>query len=252
MKGKEIKVVAVIPARFASIRFPGKPLAMLGNKPLIQHVYDSAVQTDLFDRIIVATDDKRIFGKVERFGGEVVLTSKHHKSGTDRIAEVCKNLEVEIIVNIQGDEPFISKEPLQKLISVFDEPTVQVASLMHKLVEEIENTNIVKVVCDNNNFALYFSRSPIPFYRTSNSTLRNLQSEFFKHIGVYAFRREALFRFIQLPMGKLEQIEKLEQLRFLENGIKIKMVETSFQGIGIDTPEDLKKAELILKKENSE
>ena len=245
MKGKEIKVIAVIPARFASFRFPGKPLAMLGNKPLIQQVYDSATQTDLFDKIIVATDDNRIFDKVGQFGGDVVLTSKHHKSGTDRIAEVCTNLEAEIIVNIQGDEPFISKEPLQKLISVFDEPTVQVASLMHKSMEEIENPNIVKVVCDNNNFALYFSRSPIPFIRT-------LQPEFFKHIGVYAFRREALFKFIQFTMGKLEQIEKLEQLRFLENGIKIKMVETSFQGIGIDTPEDLKKAELSLQNTNSE
>lgn len=241
-----MQVIAVIPARFASFRFPGKPLALLGKKSLIHHVYDSAAQTDLFDKIIVATDDKRIFDEVANFGGDVVLTSKHHKSGTDRIAEVCTNLEAEIIVNIQGDEPFIAKEPLQKLISVFDKPTIHVASLMHKLMEEIENPNIVKVVCDNNNFALYFSRSPIPFYRTSHLAIRNLQPEFFKHIGVYAFRREALFKFSQLPMGKLEQIEKLEQLRFLENGIKIKMIETSFQGIGIDTPEDLKKAELIL------
>ncbi|NQV17063.1 MAG: 3-deoxy-manno-octulosonate cytidylyltransferase [Armatimonadetes bacterium] len=246
-----MKVVAIIPARFASTRFPGKPLAMLGNKSLIQRVYDSATQTDLFDKIIVATDDKRIFDKVEQFGGEVVFTSKHPKSGTDRIAEVCKNLEAEIIINIQGDEPFISKKPLQKLISAFDEPIVQVASLMHKLMEEIENPNIVKVVCDNNNFALYFSRSPIPFIRTPHPAPRNPQPEFFKHIGVYAFRREALFKFIQLPIGKLEQIEKLEQLRLLENGIKIKMVETSYQGIGIDTPEDLKKAELILQKANS-
>ncbi len=252
MKGKEIKVVAVIPARFASFRFPGKPLAMLRNKTLIQHVYDSAVQTDLFDKIIVATDDKRIFDNVEHFGGDVVLTSKHHKSGTDRIAEVCKNLDAEIIVNIQGDEPFIVKEPLQKLISVFDEQTVQVASLMHKLMEEIENPNIVKVVCDKNNFALYFSRSSIPFYRTSHPATRNPQPEFFKHIGVYAFRKEALFKFIQLPMGKLEQTEKLEQLRFLENGIKIKMIETSYQGIGIDTPEDLNKADIILRKGNPE
>ncbi len=252
MKGKEIKKIAVIPARFASSRFPGKPLAMLGNKTLIQYVYDSAVQTDLFDKITVATDDKQIFDNVTDFGGDVVLTSKHHKSGTDRIAEVCKNLEAEIIVNIQGDEPFISKEPLQKLIFAFEDRKVQVASLMHKLKEEIENPNIVKVVCDNNNFALYFSRSPIPFYRTPHSAACTSQPVFFQHIGVYAFRREALFKFIQLPMGKLEQIEKLEQLRLLENGIKIKMIETSFQGIGIDTPEDLKKAELILQKANSE
>ena len=251
MKGKKNKVVAVIPARFASIRFPGKPLVILGNKPLIQNVYDSASQTGLFDKIIVATDDKRIFDEVADFGGEIVLTSKHHKSGTDRIAEVCKNLEAEIIVNIQGDEPFISKEPLQKLISAFEDPIVQVASLMHKFMEEIENPNIVKVVCDKNNFALYFSRSPIPFIRTPHPATRSSYPEFFKHIGIYAFRREALFRFIQLPMGKLEQTEKLEQLRFLENGIKIKMVETSYRGIGIDTPEDLKKAELILQRSKS-
>jgi len=243
-----MQVIAVIPARFDSTRFPGKPLAMLGNKTLIQHVYDSAAQTDLFDKVIVATDDKRIFDNITDFGGEVVLTSKYHKSGTDRIAEVCKNLEAEIIVNIQGDEPFISKEPLQKLISAFEDQKVQVASLMHKLMEEIENPNIVKVVCDNSNFALYFSRSPIPFIRIKQPATRNSQPEYFKHIGVYAFRRETLFKFIQLPVGKLERVEKLEQLRFLENGIKIKMIETSFQGIGIDTPEDLKKAELILQK----
>ena len=245
-----MKIVAVIPARFASTRFPGKPLALLGKKSLIQHVYDSTSQTGLFDRTIVATEDKRICEKVEQFGGEVVLTSKHHRSGTDRIAEVCRNLEAEVIINIQGDEPFISKEPLQKLISVFENPIDKVASLMHKSFKDIENPNIVKVVCDVRNYALYFSRSPIPFVRNPNFSSCNSHSEFFQHIGIYAFRREALFKFIQLPMGKLEQIEKLEQLRLLENGIRIKMVETSYQGIGVDTPEDLKKAEIILREVN--
>jgi len=235
-----MKIIAIIPARYDSIRFPGKPLAILGNKPIIQHVYERAKNSGLFDDVIVATDNQRIFETVHDFNGKVILTAKEHQSGTDRIAEVCSKIDCDIVVNIQGDEPFITKEPLQKLISVFEDEKVEVASLMHRIKKDIENPNNVKVVCDNDNFALYFSRSKIPFNRNS-------KSQYYKHIGVYAFRKKALMKFVDLPEGKLEQIEKLEQLRMLENGIKIKMVETEYEGIGIDTKEDLERAEKMWK-----
>jgi len=238
-----MKIIAVIPARFDSTRFPGKPLAILGNKPIIRHVYERAFNSGLFDEVIVATDDQRIFEAVDDFGGKVELTSKKHQSGSDRVAEICAKTECDVVVNIQGDEPFICKEPLTKLISVFENPNIEVASLMHKLKVEIENPNQVKVVCDNDNFALYFSRAAIPFRRDK----KGVTAIYYKHIGVYAFKKETLLKFVQLPIGKLEQIEKLEQLRLLENGIKIKMIETDYEGIGIDTPEDLKKAEKLLR-----
>lgn len=238
-----MKAIAIIPARYDSTRFPGKPLVKLGTKYIIQHVYERTFGSGLFDDVIVGTDDQRIFEAVNKFGGKVILTSRQHESGTDRIAEVCKKLpylhDVDIVVNVQGDEPFISAEPLQKLLYAFEDPKVEVASLMHRLNKDIENPNIVKVVCDKDNFALYFSRSVIPFKRSAHT-------QYFQHIGVYAFRREALFRFIELPKGKLEETEKLEQLRLLENGMKIKMIETEYKGIGIDTPKDLQKAEKLL------
>jgi len=252
--GKEMKVIAITPARFDSTRFPGKPLAKLENKYIIQHVYEQAVKSELFEEVIVGTDDQRIFEVVDRFNGKVILTSKKHNSGTDRIAEVCNKLEIckdaDIIVNVQGDEPFITKKPLRKLLEVFNEPEVKVASLMHKISKDIEDPNVVKVVVDKNNFALYFSRSVIPFDRDSKSQNLNPESQFskyYKHVGVYAFRKETLFEFVSLPLSNLEKIEKLEQLRLLENGYKIKMVETSYSGIGIDTPEDLEKAENFIK-----
>lgn len=239
-----MKVIAIIPARYDSTRFPGKPLAKLGNKYIIQHVYEQAQKSGLFAEVIVGTDDQRIFEAVEDFAGKVILTSKKHKSGTDRVAEVCSKMlickDADVIINVQGDEPFITEKPLRKLIEAFDDPEVMIASLMHETSVDIENPNVVKVVCDENNNALYFSRSPIPNALTS-------KTKYFKHIGVYAFRRKTLFEFIGLPESKLEKIEKLEQLRLLENGYKIKMVLTSYKGIGIDTPQDLEKAENILK-----
>ena len=233
-----MKVIAVIPARYESTRFPGKALAKLGEKYLIQHVYEHAVSSGVFNDVIVATDDQRILETVKEFNGNVKITGKDHKSGTDRVAEVCKNLDFDVVVNIQGDEPFIYRKPLEKLVSAFKNPEVQVASLMHKLDRDINNPNNVKVVVDKNSFALYFSRSIIPFnQKKSKDTL------YFKHIGVYAFRKETLLQFVNFPVSKLEKIESLEQLRLLENGIKIKMLETDYEGIGIDTPDDLKQAE---------
>ena len=236
-----MKVIAIIPARFDSTRFPGKPLAKLGNKYIIQHVYEQAKKSGLFAEVIVGTDDQRIFEVVNGFGGKVTLTSKKHKSGTDRVAEVCEKMscckDADVIINVQGDEPFISEKPLKKLIEAFNDPEVMVASLMHELLKDIDNPNVVKVICDENNDALNFSRTPNPESRIPN----------YKHIGVYAFRRKTLFEFVQLPESKLEKIEKLEQLRLLENGYKIRMVLTSYKGIGIDTPKDLEKAENLLK-----
>jgi len=237
-----MKVIAIIPARYDSTRFPGKPLAKLGNKYIIQHVYEQAITSGLFADVIVGTDDKRIIEVVNNFNGNVVLTSKKHKSGTDRVAEVCNKMlsckDADVIVNVQGDEPFINEKPLRMLIETFDDKSVQVASLMHKLENDIENPNVVKVICDENSDAIIFSRIPIPESQTPD----------YKHIGVYAFRKKALFEFVDLPVSKLEKIEKLEQLRLLENGYKIRMVLTSYKGIGIDTPEDLKNAEKLLSK----
>ncbi|MCD4819831.1 MAG: 3-deoxy-manno-octulosonate cytidylyltransferase [Candidatus Cloacimonetes bacterium] len=232
-----MNVIAIIPARYNSTRLHGKPLKLLTDRTLIQHVYESVASTEIFSEVIVATDDQRIFDHVVSFGGIVEMTSPNHKSGTDRIAEVCQEKNFDLVINIQGDEPFISKEPLHSLINLFSDKMVQIASLMHILTDDISNPNSVKVVCNRNNFALYFSRSVIPFNRDKNNN-----SFAFKHIGVYAFRRKSLFEFINLPLGKLENIEKLEQLRLLENGIPIKMVETDYKGFGIDTLEDLEKA----------
>jgi 3-deoxy-manno-octulosonate cytidylyltransferase (CMP-KDO synthetase) len=235
--------IAVIPARYDSVRFPGKPLATLYGKPIIQHVYQKVINTELFDDVIVATDDQRIFDAIIQFDGKVMLTSKKHQSGTDRVAEICEKIKCDIVVNVQGDEPFISKKPLEELIFSFNDKKVEVASLMHKINSDLENPNYVKVVCDINNFALYFSRSVIPFIRDHKS--RYSAFDYYKHIGVYAFRKDTLLKFVALPQSRLEKIEKLEQLRMLQNGIRIKMVETEYTGIGIDTPEDLKKAEKI-------
>jgi len=236
-----MKVIAIIPARFDSTRFPGKPLAKLGDKYIIQHVYEQAQKSGLFTEVIVGTDDQRIFEAVIGFNGKVTLTSKKHKSGTDRVAEVCDKMpccrDADVVVNVQGDEPFISEKPLRKLIEAFNDREVQVASLMHEIKHDIEDPNVVKVVCDENFIAINFSRIPNTESRVLN----------YKHIGVYAFRRKILFEFVELPESKLEKLEKLEQLRLLENGYKIKMVLTSYKGIGIDTPQDLEKAEKILK-----
>ncbi len=236
-----MKFIAVIPARWQSSRFPGKPLALLHKKPVIQHVYENVLQSCLFQEVIVATDSEKIRDAVLKFNGIVEMTEPDHPSGTDRIAEVCLRHDFDVVVNVQGDEPFITTEPLRKLTAAFLDEKVEVASLMHKISLRIDDPNQVKVVCDNNGNALYFSRSLIPYNRDNNPDV-----DYFGHVGVYAFRKETLYKFIALPQGKLEIAEKLEQLRLLENGIPIKMILTTYSGFGIDTPKNLKDAQKIL------
>lgn len=241
-----MKTVAIIPARYASTRFPGKPLAKLQGKPLLQLVYEKVKKCDKIAEIFVGTDDQQIFQVVKNFGGKAVMTAKGHQSGTDRIAEVCEKSpfcqDADLILNVQGDEPFISEKPLEKLIASFHDPAVQIATLMNKIKKDQTDPNRVKVVFDAHKFALYFSRSQIPFPRENTA-----RSFCFQHIGVYGFRRQTLLSLVKLPLGILEEIEKLEQLRFLENGYRIKMVETDYEGFGIDTEEDLMKAEELKK-----
>lgn len=239
------KVIAVIPARYNSTRFPGKMMEILGNRTIITTTYQNVLETGLFDEVFVATDSELIFDEISKNGGKAVMTGKH-ETGSDRIAEAVQNIDCDIVVNVQGDEPFLKKEPLQQLIDVFyedDKKEISLASLKIQLreSEEIRNPNNVKVITDNNGFALYFSRSVIPFQRELSYDVT-----YYKHIGVYAFRKEALLKFSSLEMTPLEISEKLEQLRYLENGMKIKMVETDFVGIGIDTPEDLEKAKKLI------
>lgn len=241
-----MKIIAVIPARYASTRFPAKLMQDLGGKTVILRTYEAAVNTQLFDDVFVVTDSDLIFKEIEKNGGKAIMSIKEHESGSDRIAEAIENLNVDVVVNVQGDEPFINKEPLQKVIEVFKndlEKKVDLASLMREITDwkAIENPNNVKVIVDQNGLALYFSRSVIPYPREKNVGVR-----YFQHIGIYAFRKAALMDFYRLPMQSLEASEKLEQLRYLEYGKKIKMVETTHVGIGIDTPEDLEKARLML------
>lgn len=234
-----MKTIAVIPARYAATRFPGKLMHKIGDKTIIAMVYENAVATGLFDRVLVATDSDVIMEEIRGIGGWVTKSKKEHQSGSDRIAEAVEGMDVDVVINIQGDEPFIQKEPLEKLIRCFGDPGVQVASLMKKFdkEEEPQNPNLVKVVCDEHQNALYFSRSIIPYKRNTASPL-----PYYRHIGVYAFRKEALINFTQWPAGVLESAEMLEQLRYLERGVKIRMVETQSVSIGIDTPEDLDRA----------
>ena len=241
-----MKVIAVIPARYASTRFPAKLMQDLGGKTVILRTYEAAIGTHLFDDVFVVTDSDLIFKEIVSHGGKAIMSVKEHESGSDRIAEAIANLEVDIVINVQGDEPFIDKEPLTKVIEVFRndiENKVDLASLMREItdLEEINNPNNVKVVVDQNDFALYFSRSVIPYPREVNVGVRYMQ-----HIGIYAFRKQALLDFYNLPMKSLEASEKLEQLRYLEFGKRIKMVETTHIGIGIDTFEDLEKARKLI------
>jgi 3-deoxy-manno-octulosonate cytidylyltransferase (CMP-KDO synthetase) len=241
-----MKVIAVIPARYASTRFPAKLMQDLGGKRVITRTYEAAVNTNLFDDIFVVTDSDLIFNEIVSQGGKAIMSTKEHESGSDRIAEAVSNLEVDIVINIQGDEPFIDKDSLEKLIQVYKNDSkgeVDLASLMREItdIQDIENPNNVKVVVDQNGFALYFSRSVIPYPREINVGVRYMQ-----HVGIYAFRKQALLDFYNLPMKSLEASEKLEQLRYLEFGMRIKMVETNHIGIGIDTPEDLEKARRLL------
>jgi 3-deoxy-manno-octulosonate cytidylyltransferase (CMP-KDO synthetase) len=239
-----VKNIAVIPARFAASRFPGKLMQRIGEKTIIRMVYENAVAMNLFDEVLVVTDSDDIMNEILAAGGAVKKSTKDHQSGSDRIAEAIASMDVDVVVNIQGDEPFVEKEPLQDLLDCFNDPVVAVASVMKRFGEgdEPENPNQVKVVCNKNHDALYFSRSPIPFKRN-----RSANMPYFKHVGVYAYRKETLLSFTQWPMGALEQTEMLEQLRYLENGVAIRMVETKTSSIGIDTPEDLERARIEYK-----
>lgn len=241
-----MKIIAVIPARYASTRFPAKLMQDLGGKTVILRTYEAAINTKLFDDVFVVTDSDLIYDEIVSHGGKAIRSIKEHESGSDRIAEAVENLDVDIVINVQGDEPFIDAEPLAKVIEVFKndlDKKVDLASLMREITndDDINNPNNVKVVVDQNGFALYFSRSVIPYPREKNVGVRYMQ-----HIGIYAFRKQALLDFYSLPMQSLEASEKLEQLRYLEFGKRIKMVETTHVGIGIDTPEDLEKARKML------
>jgi 3-deoxy-manno-octulosonate cytidylyltransferase (CMP-KDO synthetase) len=228
----------VIPARYSSTRFPGKPLALINGLPMVVQVYTQAIKSKLAKKVIIATDDKRIFNCAKDFHCDVQLTSNKHKSGTDRVAEVAMKLKEKIVVNVQGDEPFIKPEVIDNAIKCLQSnKDADISTPVKKISNktDIENVNVVKVVFSEKNYAIYFSRSPIPFYRENNS-----EKEYFKHIGLYAFRIDTLMKFVNLKESKLEEIEKLEQLRAIENNMKIKVFKTDYESIGIDTPEDLK------------
>jgi 3-deoxy-D-manno-octulosonate cytidylyltransferase len=241
-----MKITAFIPARYAATRFPAKLMQMLGDKPVILHTYDNTVATGLFDEVVVVTDSKIIFDAITTHGGKAMMSKKQHESGSDRIAEAVADMIVDIVVNVQGDEPFVKKEPLEKLLKVFageEGKKVQVASLMQVLKDEkaINDPNYVKVAVDKNMNSLFFSRSVIPYPRD-----KSIPATYYEHIGVYAFRKEALINFTNWPMTPLEAAEKIECLRYLENGVPLKMVITDYMGIEIDTPEDLIKAAKLL------
>ncbi len=241
-----MKSIAMIPARYAATRFPAKLMQRLGNKTVIRHTYDNTVATGLFDEVRVVTDSDIIYNEISLYGGKVTMSKRPHESGSDRIAEAVADIDVEIVVNVQGDEPFVQKEPLEKLLRVFDGEEgkkVQVASLMQVLKEEkfINDPNYVKVAVDKNMNALFFSRSIIPYPRN-----KNIATMYYEHIGVYAFRKQALLNFTTWPMTPLESTERIECLRYLENGISLKMVATEYMGIEIDTPEDLERASKIM------
>jgi 3-deoxy-manno-octulosonate cytidylyltransferase (CMP-KDO synthetase) len=232
--------IAMIPARYASTRFPAKLMQLLGKKTVIRHTYDNTVKTGLFDKVIVVTDSPVIFEEIKSNGGDVMMSIKTHESGSDRIAEAVENLDTDIVVNVQGDEPFVQKAPLEKLLAVFNQDeNVQVASLMQviKNKKNIEDPNFVKVAVDIRMNALFFSRSVIPYPRD-----QSLSIPYYEHIGVYAFKKQALMNFTRWPATALEAAEKIECLRYLEHGIPLKMVLTEYMGIEIDTPEDLKLA----------
>ncbi|BCS84299.1 3-deoxy-manno-octulosonate cytidylyltransferase [Prevotella herbatica] len=240
-----MKFIGLIPARYASTRFPGKPLALLAGKPVIQHVYEQA--SKVLDAVYVATDDERIYNKVKEFGGKAVMTSTEHHSGTDRIEEALQKVggDFDVVVNIQGDEPFIQKSQIETLCKCFDDKNTQIATLgkPFESIEAVENPNSPKIVLDNNGYAMYFSRSIIPFIRGVEKNEWLNKHAFLKHLGVYAYRSNVLNEITKLPQSELELAESLEQLRWLQNGYKIKVGLTNAETVGIDTPDDLKRAE---------
>lgn len=243
-----MKFTAIIPARYASTRFPGKPLAMLGGKTVIERVYQQV--SSVFDEVCVATDDDRILQAVETFGGKAVMTSPNHRSGTDRLQEAVEKTgtTADVVVNVQGDEPFIHPSQLRSLCQCFDNPATQIATLGKRFsdMEAVDSPNSPKIVVDNQGFALYFSRSVIPFVRGVDHGEWLGHYPFLKHIGLYAYRREVLREVTLLPPSSLEVAESLEQLRWLQNGYRIRVAETDIETVGIDTPEDLARAERYL------
>ena len=244
-----MKFIGIIPARYASTRFPGKPLAMLGGKPVIQHVYEKVAAS--LEEAYVATDDQRIYDAVIGFGGKAVMTRTDHKSGTDRIEEAIEKIggDWDVIVNVQGDEPFVAKSQLETICHCFDDASTQIATLGKAFtsMEAVENPNSPKIVVDNQGFAMYFSRSIIPFVRGKEQAEWLGHYPFLKHLGIYAYHNEVLREVTQLPQSSLELAESLEQLRWLQNGYKIKVGTTYVETVGIDTPQDLERAEEFLK-----
>jgi 3-deoxy-manno-octulosonate cytidylyltransferase (CMP-KDO synthetase) len=243
-----MKFTAIIPARYASTRFPGKPLAVLGGKTVIQRVYEQV--NNVLSEVYVATDDERIFKCVESFGGKAVMTRSDHQSGTDRIQEAVEktSTQTDVIINVQGDEPFIQPSQIQTLMQLFDDPSTQIGTLgkYFENIEAVENPNSPKIVIDNRGFALYFSRSVIPYIRGKERQNWFGEYPFLKHLGVYAYRREVLTEVTKLPQSSLEKTESLEQLRWLQNGYRIRVGLTDVETVGIDTPEDLQRAEAFL------
>ncbi len=238
---RPVKIAALIPARYASTRLPAKLVQDLGGLSVIQRTYQSTVASEVFDEVWVVTDHPQIEAQILALGGKVVVSKKEHESGSDRIAEALQEVDADLIVNVQGDEPFQDAKTLRDLVSVFSNPAIQVASLMNVLdAGQVQNPNFVKVVVDENRRAIYFSRSPIPYNREGDNL------SYWRHIGVYAYRREMLLSFTQWPKGYLEQVEVLEQLRLVEKGVSIQMVETIHQAIAIDTQEDLDRARVYL------
>ncbi|MFZ1323203.1 MAG: 3-deoxy-manno-octulosonate cytidylyltransferase [Ignavibacteria bacterium] len=245
-----MKVTGVIPARYDSTRFPGKPLIIIKGKSMIRRVYEQSMKCSLLDNVIVATDDKRIYEHVLSFGGKAVMTSKKHKSGTDRINEAVQNIDCNIVVNIQGDEPYIDPKNIDKAVKpLLSDKKLNVSTLATRIkdISEVTNPNIVKVIFDVNGFAIYFSRGILPFDKSiSNSLYLPASAKFYKHIGLYVYRKKFLKEFAEMKKSYLEETEKLEQLRILENGEKIKVVITNKDSLSVDTPEDL----MILDKNN--
>ena len=238
-----MKKVAMIPARYAATRFPGKLMQLLGNKTVIRQTYDATVATGLFDEVLVVTDSDIIFNEIKTAGGKAVMSKKEHESGSDRIAEAAIDSDADIIVNVQGDTPFVKRAPLEKLLQQFDDASVQVASMMQVLTKqsEIDDPNFVKVAVDKNMNSLFFSRSVIPYPRD-----KNIATIYYEHIGVYAFRKQALINFTNWPVTPLEAAEKVECLRYLEHGIPLRMIVVDYMGVEIDTPDDLDKAAKLL------
>jgi 3-deoxy-manno-octulosonate cytidylyltransferase (CMP-KDO synthetase) len=243
-----MNIIGIIPARYASTRFPGKPLINLGGKTMIQRVYEQCKKAESLSDVIVATDDERIAKQVISFGGKVAMTSPDHQSGTDRCAEVIQTYDglCDAVINIQGDEPFINPSQIDALAFAFHEPHVQLATMKKKMISEadIQNPNMVKVITNQLGDAIYFSRSPIPYRRNPEASI-----VYFKHIGIYGYRKETLMEITQLPVGNLEQAENLEQLRWIEKNYRITLVETDIENIAIDTPDDLARVEKYLKTE---